>query len=54
MITITWHLLLMIIITVILGTRIFGDSDGDLDFSGALCFILIVLMWLIYGGIFLW
>lgn len=54
MITITWHLLLIIVITVILGIGIFGDSDGDLDFSGILYFILIVLIWLIYGGIFLW
>lgn len=54
MITITWHLLLMVVITVLLIIGMFKDSDGSLDFGGILYFIVLVLAWLIYGGIFLW
>jgi len=53
-ITITWHLILMIIISIALIIRIFIDSEGGLDFSSFFYGIIIVIIWAIYGGIFIW
>lgn len=53
-ITITWHLLVMIVITVLLLVGVFKGSDGELDFSSFWYVAIIVIIWLVYGGVFLW
>lgn len=52
-IRLTWHLLVMIVITVILIIRMF-KTDGGLDMSFGFFGIILVVIWLIYGGIVLW
>lgn len=53
-IKLTWHLLVMIVITVILIIKAFKESDYGLDFSGFFYGVILVVLWLIYGGIVLW
>lgn len=52
-IKLTWHLLIMIVVSVILIIRIFKQEDG-LDMSFWFYGIILVIIWLIYGGVFLW
>lgn len=52
-ITLTWHLLVMIVITVLLLIGIFKERDG-LDLSSVFYLVILLIIWLVYGGIFLW
>jgi hypothetical protein len=54
MITVHWHLIVMIVITIFLLVSIFRESEFGLDLSGFFYGAIIVIMWAIYGGIFLW
>lgn len=53
MITLTWHLLVMIVITVLLLIGVFKEADG-MDFTPVICILLLIALWGIYGGVFLW
>lgn len=53
-IQLTWHLLLMIVISIILIIRIFKESEFGLDLSGFFYGAILVVAWSIYGGFFLW
>lgn len=53
-ITVTWHLVLLIILTITFIVRIFKESESDLDFTPTLNIIVLVIVWAIYGGIFIW
>ena len=52
-ITLTWHMIVMIVVTVCL-VRGLSKERNDLDFGGIILFLIIVCLWAIYGGIFLW
>ncbi|MDM1294322.1 hypothetical protein HX021_08420 [Sphingobacterium sp. N143] len=54
MITVYWHLIVVIVITALLIARMFTVDEGGMDFTSILCLIGVVLLWAIYGGIFLW
>lgn len=53
MITVTWHLLLMIVISVILVMAFFREREG-LDFSFVFYGVIFIIIWLSYGGVFIW
>lgn len=53
-IQITWHLIVMIVITVLILIGMFSESDGYVDVSSIMLFCILVVMWLIYGGIVFW
>lgn len=53
-VTLTWHLILMVIVTVVLIIKMFTEQEGGLDFSTVFYGIILVILWLIYGGIALW
>lgn len=52
-ITLTWHLILMIVVSIILLIRALSDDVG-LDFSLFFYGIIVVIIWSVYGGIFWW
>jgi len=52
---ITWHLIVMIVITVLIIVQIGRDLDNDgLDLSFALWGLILVVIWAVYGGIVWW
>ncbi|MDM1294285.1 hypothetical protein HX021_08235 [Sphingobacterium sp. N143] len=53
MITVHWHLIVVIVITVFLLAGAFKERDG-LDITPIFYIFGIVVLWAIYGGIFLW
>lgn len=53
-ITVTWHLILVIVISIILIIGIFREQEYGLDFSAVFYGLIIVIIWLVYGGIFIW
>lgn len=53
-IEITWHLVLIIIISIVLIIGIFKEADGGLDFSAFFYGVVLMVVWAIYGGIFIW
>lgn len=53
MITVNWHLIVVIVITVFLLIGVFKEQEG-LDFTPVFCIFGLVVLWAIYGGIFLW
>lgn len=53
-ITLTWHLILVVIISIILIIGMFKEDEGYLDLTGAVSFLLLIILWLIYGGIVIW
>lgn len=53
-IKLTWHLLVMIVITVILIVKMFREQEGGLDLSAFFYGAIILIIWAIYGGVFLW
>lgn len=53
MITIHWHLIVMIVITVLLLIGVLKDRDG-LDITPLFYLFIIVILWLVYGGIYFW
>lgn len=53
-ITITWHLVLVIVISIILLISIFREQEGGLDLSAFFYGTILLIVWLIYGGIFFW
>lgn len=53
-ITLTWHLILMIFVSIILIMGIFKEEEGPLDFSNMIYLPILVIIWLIYGGIVIW
>jgi hypothetical protein len=53
MITVHWHLIVVIVITIFLVIGMF-KQDGPFDFSGLFCVIGLIVLWLIYGGIVWW
>jgi len=53
-ITLAWHLILMVVITIILMLRMFSEQDSGLDLSSLFFGTIIVVIWLIYGGIAWW
>ena len=52
-IKLTWHLLVMIVVTIYLLFKVFKE-EGGLDFSAVFYGSLILIIWAIYGGITLW
>ena len=50
-ITLTWHLLVMIVLSVLL---IIGMIKEYEDYSFALFGFLLVVLWAVYGGIVYW
>lgn len=53
MITVHWHLIVVIVISIFLIIGMF-QQDGPFDFSGLFCFIGLIVLWLVYGGIVWW
>lgn len=53
-IQITWHLILVIVISIILIIGFLSGDDSPLDFSGFFYALILVIVWLVYGGIFIW
>lgn len=53
-ITLTWHFILMIFVSIILIMGVFKEEDSSLDFSNMIYLPILVIIWLIYGGIFIW
>lgn len=52
-INVTWHLILVIVISIILIIGVIKNEEG-LDFSSFIYAFLLVVLLGIYGGIFLW
>ena len=54
MIEITWHLLLMIVVTVFLVIGMFKSGESAMDFNGYFIAVVIIILWAVYGGIVIW
>lgn len=53
-IELTWHLILMVIVSVILIVNMFAGEEGPLNLNSFFYGFILVILWLIYGGIALW
>jgi|GEM_PF-2464464 len=54
-ITLTWHLVIMILISIFIIAALFKGSEDIGDFfSSCLGLGILIILWLIYGGIVWW
>lgn len=53
-IEVTWHLILMLLLSISLIVGMFRDIDDGLDFTFFFFFAILAISWLIYGGIVFW
>lgn len=54
MITVSWHLILLIIVLVLLVIGVFTTGKNDFDFRPIMYAMLFIAVLGIYGGIFWW
>gem|GEM_PF-3317577 len=52
-INVTWHLILVVVISIILIVNAFKSEQG-LSFNGIFSILILAIIWAVYGGIFIW